>query len=159
MSKRSNVNVVKYTKGYLCAKFERLILIYDAMFANTWRWPTCSDKIVHSDSIVMKLKLDMSCLLLNIYTKFQNDISKCVETKFRKTRTDRRTDGGTNENCHVILRPFFKRTYKIHWTTPLSYVVVRLMIYIHYKRDIFQIRFLQYCESYLWKKKLRGAPQ
>ena len=45
----------------------------------------------------MKLKLDMSCHLLNAYTKFQIDISKHVEKKSGKLgrmdgRTDRRTD-------------------------------------------------------------------
>ena len=32
----------------------------------------------------MQLKLDMSCYLLNVYTKFQIDISKHVEEKSRK---------------------------------------------------------------------------
>ena len=57
----------------------------------------------------MKLKLDMSCHLLNAYTKFQIDISKHVEKKSGKLgRTDGRTDG----HCHSIIRPFFKRAYK-----------------------------------------------
>ena len=40
----------------------------------------------------MKLKLHMSCHLLNAYTKFQIDILKHVEKRARKTRTDGRTD-------------------------------------------------------------------
>ena len=49
----------------------------------------------------MQLKLDMSCHLLNVYTKFQIDISKHVEKKSGKSgrtdgRTDRRTDGQTD---------------------------------------------------------------
>ena len=46
----------------------------------------------------MKLKLDMSCHLLNAYTKFQIDISKHVEKSPENSdgrtegRTDRRTD-------------------------------------------------------------------
>ena len=61
----------------------------------------------------MKLKLDMSCHLLNAYTKFQIDISKHVEKKSGKLgRTDGRTDGQTDGNCHSIIRPFFKRAYK-----------------------------------------------
>ena len=45
----------------------------------------------------MKLKLDMSCHLLNAYTKIEIDISKHVEKKSGKLgrtdgRTDRRTD-------------------------------------------------------------------
>ena len=57
----------------------------------------------------MQLKLDMSCHPLNVYTKFQIDITKHVEEKSRKRgRTDRRTDG----HCRGIIRPFFKRAYK-----------------------------------------------
>ena len=57
----------------------------------------------------MQLKLDMSCHLLNVYTKFQTDISKQVEEKSGKRgRPDRRTD----RHCHGIIRPFFKRAYK-----------------------------------------------
>ena len=45
---------------------------------------------------LMQLKLDMSCHLLNVYTKFQIDISKHVEEKSGKRgRTDRRTDIAT----------------------------------------------------------------
>ena len=48
----------------------------------------------------MQLKPDMSCHLLNVYTKFQIDISKHVEEKSEKRgrtdgRTDRRTDIAT----------------------------------------------------------------
>ena len=49
------------------------------------------------DEIVMQLKLDMSCHLLNVYTKFQIDISRHVEEKSGKRgRTDGRTDGQTD---------------------------------------------------------------
>ena len=42
----------------------------------------------------MKLKLDTSCYLLNVYTKFQLDISKHVEKKSGKLSwTDRQMDG------------------------------------------------------------------
>ena len=41
----------------------------------------------------MQLKLDMSCHQLNVYTKFQIDISKHVEEKSGKRgQTDGRTD-------------------------------------------------------------------
>ena len=44
----------------------------------------------------MQLKLDMSCHLLNVYTKFRIDISRHVEEKSGKRgRTDGRTDGRT----------------------------------------------------------------
>ena len=49
-----------------------------------------------SDPIAKKLKLDMLCHLLNVYTKFQIDISKHVEKKVWKTQPDRRTDGRTD---------------------------------------------------------------
>ena len=63
-----------------------------------WVWPTFGCKLGQSDPIVMQLKLDMSCHLLNVYTKFQIDISKHVEEKSGKRgrtdgQTDRRTDG------------------------------------------------------------------
>ena len=49
-------------------------------------------KLGQSDPIVMQLKLDMSCYLLNVYTTFQIDISKHVEEKSGKRgRTDERT--------------------------------------------------------------------
>ena len=49
----------------------------------------------------MKLKLDMSCHLLNVYTKFQIDISKHVEKKSGKLgRTDGRTDRRTDIKSH-----------------------------------------------------------
>ena len=57
-----------------------------------WVWPTFGCKLGQSDPIVMQLKLDMSCHLLNVYTKFQIDISKHVEEKSGKRgRTDGRT--------------------------------------------------------------------
>ena len=44
----------------------------------------------------MQLELDMSCHLLNVYSKFQIDISKHVEEKSGKRgRTDGQTDGRT----------------------------------------------------------------
>ena len=48
----------------------------------------------------MKLKLDMSCHLLNAYTKFQIDISKHVEKKSGKLG---RTDGWTDMNAEKWL--------------------------------------------------------
>ena len=60
---------------------------------------------------MMQLKLDMSCHLLNVYTKFQIDISKHVEEKSGKLR---RTDGRTDRHCHGIIRPFFKWAYRAY---------------------------------------------
>ena len=41
--------------------------------------PIFSCKVGQSDPVVMKLKLDMSCHLLTVYSKFQIDISKHAE--------------------------------------------------------------------------------
>ena len=59
-------------------------------------------KLGQSDPIVMQLKLDMSCHLLNVCTKFQIDIFKHVEKNPRKR-------GWTDGHCHGIMHPFFKR--------------------------------------------------
>ena len=81
-----------------------------------WVWPIFGCKLGQSDPIMMKLKLDMSCHLLNVYTKFQNDISKHVEKSPENIgRTDGRTDGQTDRHCHGITRPFFKRAYNKSW--------------------------------------------
>ena len=57
-----------------------------------WVWPTFGCKLGQNYPLVMQLKLDMSCHLLNVYTKFQIDISKHVEEKPGKRG---RTDGLT----------------------------------------------------------------
>ena len=44
-----------------------------------WIGPTFGYKVWQSDAIVMQLKLDMLCHLLNVYAKFQIDISSMVE--------------------------------------------------------------------------------
>ena len=100
MLEKNGIYVEKYTEGYLYTKFERSILIYESMIAKKWVWPTFGCKLSQSDPIMMKLKLDMSCHLLNVYTEFENDISKHVEKKSGKRgrtdgRTDRRTDIAT----------------------------------------------------------------
>ena len=81
----------------MCTKFEEFILIYEAMIAKKWIWPTFGCKLGQNDLIVMQLKFDMLCHLLKyIYTKFQIDISKHVEEKSGKRgRTDGRTDIAT----------------------------------------------------------------
>ena len=67
-----------------------------------WFWPTFGCKLRQSEPIVMQLKLDMSCHLLNVYTKFQIDISKHVQEKSRKRgRTDGGTDGGTDGRTDI----------------------------------------------------------
>ena len=106
----------------------------------------------------MKLKLDMSCHLLNAYTKFQIDISKPVEKKSGKLgRTDGRTDGQTDGHCHSIIRPFFKRAYK-KWDEQHLTIIQRthhsahfnLVVYIHL--EIFKMMILcpAKAKSALW---------
>ena len=61
-----------------------LYIIFEAMNAEKWR-PIFGCKVGQSVPIGMKLELDVWHYLLNIYTMFQNDISKHVEKKARKT--------------------------------------------------------------------------
>ena len=57
------------------ANFDGSMLICETMNAEIWFWPTSSCKVGQSNMIVMKLKLDVSCSLSDVYTKFQIDIS------------------------------------------------------------------------------------
>ena len=86
-------------------------------------WPTFGCKLGQSDPIVMQLKLDMSCHLLNVYTKFQIDIAKHVEEKSGKRG---RTDGQTDGHCHGIIRPFFKRAYKMVMTCKIVHKITAI---------------------------------
>ena len=62
-----------------------------------WVWLTFGCKLGQSDPNVMQLKLDISCHLPNVYTKFQIDIWKHVEEKSGKRgRTDRGAEGRTD---------------------------------------------------------------
>ena len=76
-----------------------------------WVWPTLGCILGQNDPIVMQLKLNMSCHLLNVYTKFQIVISKHVEEKSGKRgRTEGQTGGRTLPR-HNTSR-FFKQAYK-----------------------------------------------
>ena len=78
-----------------------------------WVWTTFSCKIGQSDPIVTKLKLNMPYHLLNVYTKFQIDISLHVEFFFGKLRwTDGQTDERMDGHCHSKIQPFFKQAFK-----------------------------------------------
>ena len=61
-------------------------MIFEAWNAEKWLWPIFGCKVGQSVSIGMKLELDMWHYLLNVYTMFQNDISKHVEKKPGKLR-------------------------------------------------------------------------
>ena len=90
-----------------------------------WVWPTFGCKIGQSDPSMMKLKLDMSCHLLNVYTKYGNDIWKHVEKSPENSdgrtdgQTDRRTDGRTLPRHNASV--FFKRAYNKNKITMFSF--------------------------------------
>ena len=69
-----------------------------------WFMRPWKQKLGQIDTIVMHLKLDMSCHLLNVYTTFQIDIWKHVG------KIPKNADGRTDD----IIRPFSKRAYKTH---------------------------------------------
>ena len=56
-----------------------LYMIFEAMNAENWLWPIFGCKVRQSVMIGMKLELDVWHHLLDVYTKFQTDISKHVE--------------------------------------------------------------------------------
>ena len=51
-----------------------------------WLWPIFGCKVGQSAPVGMKLELDVWHYLLNVYTMFENDISKHVEKKPGKLR-------------------------------------------------------------------------
>ena len=61
----------------------------------------------------MALKLDLTCIKIKWYTKFQLNISKHVGEKCGKLwRTDGRTETRTDGHHHTIIRPVWRRAYK-----------------------------------------------
>ena len=68
-----------------------------------WAWPAFGCNVGQTDPIVMTLKLDMSCHLLNVNTKFQIGTSKHVE------KSPENLDGRT---LPAKYGRFFKRAYK-----------------------------------------------
>ena len=85
--------VEQYRAGHLCTKFERFILICEAMIAKKCVSPTFGCKVCQSDPIDMKIKLDILCHIRNVYAKFQTDIPRHVEIS--PENSDRRMDGRT----------------------------------------------------------------
>ena len=70
------------------------------MNAEKWLWPIFGCKVGQSVPIGMKLELDVWHYLLNVYTMFQNDISKHVEKtpeNFAKSKT-RKNNHQNSEN-------------------------------------------------------------
>ena len=66
----------------------------------------------------MAFELDLTCIKIKWYTKFQINMSKhkACRRKVRKTvtdgRTETRTDGRTDGHHHTIIRPVWRRAYK-----------------------------------------------
>ena len=67
---KSGTYVEKYRADHLCTKFEGNILSLRGHDCKKCVRPTFGCKVVQSDTITMKLKLDMLCSLLNVFTKF-----------------------------------------------------------------------------------------
>ena len=61
----------------------------------------------------MAFKLDLTCIKIKWYTKFQINMSKHVGEKCGKLwRTDGDPDGRTDGHHHTIIRPVWRRAYK-----------------------------------------------
>ena len=54
------------------------------MHADKWLWPTFGSKVSQSVYIGMKLELDVWHHPLDVYAKFQTDISQNVQKQSRK---------------------------------------------------------------------------
>ena len=61
-----------------------LYIIFKAMNADKWLWPIFGCKVGQSVQIGMKLKLDVWHHPLNVFAKFQTDISQHVQKKSGK---------------------------------------------------------------------------
>ena len=123
-NRQNSENNIFYKKRNLCREIYsrppvyqiwRIYLDLWGYDCKKWVWPTFGCKLGQSDPIVMQLKLNMSCHLLNVYTKFEIDISKHVEEKSGKRG---RTDGRTlpRHNTSVFQTG---RAYKNHCETGL----------------------------------------
>ena len=84
------VGPLTHQASHLWTKFELFFLIYEAMVAKKWVWFTFGCKVGQIDQIAMKLKLNMSCHLLNIYIPIFKLIAQ--GRNVRKTQTDGQTD-------------------------------------------------------------------
>ena len=62
-----------------------IYIIFKGMYADKWLWPIFGCKVGQSVQIGMKLELDMWHHPLDVYAKFQTDISKHTKKKVRKT--------------------------------------------------------------------------
>ena len=69
----------------------------------------------------MAFKLDLTCIKIKWFTKFQINMSKHVGEKCGKLwRTDGRTETRTDGHDHTIIRPVWRRAYKNCWQWIIS---------------------------------------
>ena len=61
-----------------------LYITFKAMNADKWLWPIFGCKVGQSVQIRMNFELDVWHHLLDVYAKFQTDISKHIQKKFGK---------------------------------------------------------------------------
>ena len=75
---------VKTLTIWVCVSNLRPLYIFKAMNADKWLWPILGCKVGQSVQIGMKLELDVWHHPLNVYAKFQTDISQHVQKKSGK---------------------------------------------------------------------------
>ena len=96
------------------------------MNAEKWLWPIFGCKVGQSVPIGMKLELDVWHYLLNVYTMFQNDISKHVEKNpenFAKSKT-RKNNRQNSENKIFEKTELMSRVY----SGPSTYQIWRIYL-------------------------------
>ena len=92
---KNGTYVENYTAGHLCTRFEVYVLICETMLAKKWVWSTFGCKLGQSGPIVMKLKLDMSCHVLNVYQVSNRYLKACRKNSGKRGWTDGQTDIAT----------------------------------------------------------------
>ena len=70
---------VKTLTIWVCEKIWGRYIIFKAMYVDKWLWPIFGCKVDQSVQIGMKLELDVWHHPLDVYAKFQTDISKHVK--------------------------------------------------------------------------------
>ena len=111
-------------KLYLLYSAYQICRIYLDLWGHAckkWVWPTFGCKVGQSHPIVMKFEADMSCHLLNVYTKFQIDAPKHVGKSPENSE-----EWTADRHCHGMIWPFSKWTYKnVNWIFATSDIISR----------------------------------
>ena len=97
------------------------------MNAEKWIWPIFGCKVGQSVPIGMKLELDVWHYLLNVYTMFQNDISKHVEKNpenFAKSKTRKNNRQNSENNIFEKKRNLCREVY----SGPSTYQIWRIYL-------------------------------